>query len=82
MAAPDLLPLDQLLSHACTAARADEQRHAHATLHADHTLRGWGDAALSDLEWSSHCRYTPVEHKAYRVAYAGEYRRLRGGRAS
>ena len=64
-----------------SAARADAERHAQATLRADQTLRSRSDAALADLEGIAHGQYTLVEHKAYRVAYADEYRRVRAGHA-
>jgi len=68
-----------LLEHARAAARHDERRHAAArtgaptSQHNEQTLRGWGGAALLDLEWSSHYVYSKDENAAYRAAYAMEY---------
>jgi hypothetical protein len=83
---PASLASAQLLAHARAAARVDEQRHAAThtsgatTPHSERTLRGWGGAALLDLEWSSHAVYSKAERTAYCVAYASEYLRVRAER--
>jgi hypothetical protein len=85
---PSPLASAQLLAHARAAARADERRHAATstgggtTQHAENTLRGWGSAALMDLEWSSQYVYRKAERTAYCVAYATEYLRVRTVRSS
>ncbi len=68
---------DCLLAHARAAARSDEDRHPNTPLHQDGTLRGWGNAALMDLEWTSQRIYSSSQHVAYRDAYLEEYRRAR-----
>jgi hypothetical protein len=83
---PTPLESAQLLAHARAAARADEQRHAATstggaiTQHSEETLRGWGGAALLDLEWTSHWVYSKAERAEYCVAYATEYLRVRAER--
>jgi hypothetical protein len=85
---PSPLEAAQLLTHARAAARADERRHAATsttgatTQHNEQTLRGWGGAALLDLEWRSHCVYSKVERAAYAGAYATEYLRVRAVRSA
>ncbi|MHB8573716.1 MAG: hypothetical protein ACYDCQ_00130 [Dehalococcoidia bacterium] len=80
MNAPEGLPSEQLLAHAREAARLDEERHPKLGNHADNTLRGWGEAALVELEWSARHTYTSLQHQDYRRAYADEYRRVRAER--
>lgn len=80
------LTASALLDHARAAARADEHRHAvagtgtTASQQNAQTLRGWGGAALLDLEWTSHCLYAKAEREVYRAAYAAEYLRRRAAR--
>lgn len=71
---PQRLPTEALLDHARAAARHDEQRHAATGIGTatsqgnEHTLRGWGGAALLDLEWRSHYVYGKPERAAYAAA--------------
>jgi hypothetical protein len=76
-----------LTEHACVAARTDEERHRIALgtngprHHSAETVRGWGQAALHDLEWTSSFTYSRDLHLAYQQAYAAEYlhaRAIRG----
>jgi hypothetical protein len=83
---PAPLAAAQLLAHAQAAARGDEQHHAATrtsgatTPHNARTLRGWGGAALLDLEWRSHYVYSRAERSAYCTAYATEDERVRAAR--
>ena len=78
---PTPLASVELLAHARAAARADERRHSAAAPRAslsqrnEQTLRGWGGAALLDLEWTSQCVYSKAAKGSYRDAYATEYLR-------
>lgn len=80
MAVSNALLSAHLLAHARASARADEDRHPKTMLHVERTLRGWGNAALADLEWASSCVYAPAQHAAYSDAYADEYRQARSSR--
>ncbi len=77
---------EALLAHARAAARSDEERHSADTggsrpsQHREGTVRGWGGAALQDLEWASHYSYSKVQKAEYRRVYAAEYQRCRTAR--
>jgi hypothetical protein len=75
-----------LLEHARASARGDEERHSaertgpRLLRHSEQTIRGWGSAALLDLEWTSHYVYPKAQREEYRRVYAAEYLRLRAAR--
>jgi hypothetical protein len=83
---PALLTPAALLEHALASARADELRHcedgsdAEMRCHSEGTLRGWGNGALTDLEWTSFHTYSRAQHQDYRQTYAREYLRIRVAR--
>ena len=75
-----------LYERARKAARADEARHGTDTSRPrpsqqnERTIRGWGNAALNELEWASNCRYRKEQRDAFCRAYAAEYLRCRAAR--
>ena len=87
---PTPLASAQLLAHARAAARGDELRHSATSTverpsrhqHREQTIRGWGGAALLDLEWTSQFVYGHAAKIAYCAAYATEYVRLRAERSA
>ena len=79
---PTPLTSAALSEHARQAARSDEQRHRldsdHAVAHpSEDTRRGWGNAALTELEWQSSYIYPRALHSAYQRVYAATYQRQR-----
>jgi hypothetical protein len=87
-ATPDATPLEpeMLLAHARKVAGEDEARHYTATTvprpsqHNERTIRGWGSAALNDLEWASNCIYPKGQRETFCGVYAAEYIRCRAAR--
>jgi len=83
---PLVLTITALSVHARAAARIDEQRHGtdpnhvKTSQHNEQTVRGWGGAALLDLEWSSCYTYPRAQKEEYRREYAAEYRRAQAAR--
>jgi hypothetical protein len=82
------LPHAELMDHARAGARADEARLGVGTASqpppqpSERSLRGWGQAALLDLEWQTHRTYPPAVHRTYQDAYAGEFHRARAARTA
>jgi len=76
-----------LFAYARAAACADEARHGkdgstpRTSQKNEQTVRGWGGAALNDLEWTSRCIYPKEQRDEFRRIYAEEYLRLRAARA-
>lgn len=85
----DTLPLElpTLFAYARAAACADEARHdrdvsgPRTSQKNEQTIRGWGGAALNDLEWNSRCIYPKEQREEFRRIYAQEYLRLRAARS-
>ena len=81
-----LLEPAALFAHARDAARNDEARHSletsgpRSSQQNEQTVRGWGGAALNDLEWVSHGIYPKEQRDEYRRVYAVEYLRQRHAR--
>lgn len=81
------LELPNLFAYARAAACADEARHGsdgsapRSSQRNEQTVRGWGGAALNDLEWTSRCVYPKAQRDEFRRIYAEEYLRLRAGRS-
>ena len=81
------LELPNLFAYARAAACADEARHGRdvcaprSSQRNEQTVRGWGGAALNDLEWTSRCVYPKEQREEFRRIYAEEYLRLRAVRS-
>ncbi len=81
-----LLEPAALFAHARGAARTDEARHSvdtsspRSSQQNEQTVRGWGGAALNDLEWDSQCTYPKALRDEYRSVYATEYLQRRSAR--
>jgi hypothetical protein len=75
-----------LFAHARTAARTEEARHSlhpsspRTSQQNERTIRGWGGAALNDLEWGARCVYPREQREAYQRVYAAEYLQRRAAR--
>ncbi|HLZ71328.1 MAG TPA: hypothetical protein VKV26_15615 [Dehalococcoidia bacterium] len=82
-----LLEAAVLFAHARAAAREDEARHSldisspRSSQQNELTVRGWGGAALNDLEWASHCVYPKEQREEFRRVYAAEYLQRRLARS-
>lgn len=81
-----LLEAAALFAHARAAARSDEARHSRhpssprTSQQNERTIRGWGGAALNDLEWDARCVYPKEQREAYQRVYATEYLQRRAVR--
>ena len=81
-----LLEPPTLFAYARAAACEDEARHGkdacspRTSQKNKQTIRGWGGAALNDLEWGARCIYPRDQREEFRRIYAEEYLRRRAAR--